>query len=130
MHTLKIPEGFTYDGSQLRSLFAYEKYGLLGDSMVAWRGPCAVDFDHMVDGEDRRAGATIAGSEMVHFIVEKFDCPLVGAVALQRLLSAMAIEVLRELSPAAQGLCREGDDIYLDDVSYRSVSPRYLPSRP
>ncbi|HMN69679.1 MAG TPA: DUF366 family protein, partial [Bdellovibrionales bacterium] len=41
-----------YDGSQLVSLRSYLKHGLLGDSIVAWVGPCKVSLDHMVDGED------------------------------------------------------------------------------
>jgi len=111
-----IETGFAYDGSQLHSLFAYLGYGILGDSIVAWRGPCKVSFETMVDGEDLLAQSAIEGSDMVHFIVEKFDCDLYAGVGFQRLLSAMAIDVLKVLSPQrdlVQKLERRGDDIFL-----------------
>ena len=70
MKSLFIKENFKYDGSQLRSLFAYLNYGLLGDSIVSWIGPCNVDFDHMVDGEDLLQKSEIRSDNMVHFIIE------------------------------------------------------------
>src|SRR5690242_14456001 len=98
MKTLWIDNSLNYDGSQLRSLFAYLEFGVLGDSMIAWRGPCDVALEHMVDGEDKRVDAAIAGSDMVHFIIEKFDCQLLGAVALQRLLATVVRDVLQSMS--------------------------------
>lgn len=119
-----------YDGTQLRSLFAYMKLGVQGDSAVAWRGPCEVAWDHMVDGEDLRARSPIAGADMVHFIVEIFDCRLVTAVALQRLLASLTLELLREKAgnqELAQKLTRSGDDLFADSrklsISIATVSP-------
>lgn len=104
-----------YDGSQLVSLRNYLKHGILGDSIVAWIGACDVSLEHMVDGEDVLAKASIAGSRMLHFIVEKFDCTLLAAVALQRLLATIVKDELQSASPnkeIAQNLRRDGDDIY------------------
>lgn len=130
MQTKWIETGFVYDGSQLRSLFAYLGYGILGDSIVSWRGPCSVSFETMVDGEDLLAKSKIEGSDMVHFIVEKFDCDLYAAVGFQRLLTAMAIDVLKNLSPdtaKVQKLERQGDDIFLSNkklsISVATRSP-------
>jgi hypothetical protein len=122
MKTLFTKTNEIYDGSQLRSLFAYMTHGLLGDSVVAWIGPCSVSFDHMVDGEDLRAQAKIEGERMVHFIVEMFDCSLLAAVAAQRLLASIIMESLKNPE-----LHRDGDDIYLKDkkfsISIATVSP-------
>jgi hypothetical protein len=122
MKSLFIKSNELYDGTQLRSLFAYMGHGLMGDSIVAWIGPCSVTFDHMVDGEDLRAQAKIEGERMVHFIVEMFDCSLFAAVCAQRLLAAIVIGHLH--NPA---LRRDGDDIYLGEkklsISIATVSP-------
>ena len=109
-----IENSFKYDGHQLQSLFAYLNYGLLGDSIVSWRGPCEVSFATMVDGEDLLAKSAIAGSDMVHFIVEKFDCDLYAGVGFQRLLSSLAIDVLKtQTGQQAAALERKGDDIFM-----------------
>lgn len=129
MKTLYVERNFGYDGTQLRSLFGYLEHGVLGDSAVAWIGPCSIPFAHMVDGEDVLAKATIAGDRMVHFIIEKFHAPLVAGVALQRLFAAIVLDLLREsVAPELKGLLRrEGDDLYLDDgklsISIATVSP-------
>ena len=39
MMTLWVNEKIAYDGSQLEPLKNYLKYRVLGDSVVAWRGP-------------------------------------------------------------------------------------------
>jgi hypothetical protein len=129
MKSLFIEKELPYDGTQLRSLFGYLDHQIMGDSVVSWIGPCSVSFEHMVDGEDFLAGATIAGARMVHFIIEKFHLPLIAGVALQRLFSSICLEILREkISPQAAALLRrEGDDIYFNDgklsISIATLSP-------
>lgn len=105
----------TYDGQQLRSLWNYMEHGLLGDSIVAWVGPCKVHIDHMVDGEDLLAKQKIEGDMMVHFLVEKFDTSLFAAVALQRLMASIIMQWLGSWATkkdVASVLRRSGDDIY------------------
>lgn len=113
-----------YDGSQLVSLRNYLKFGMLGDSVLAWIGACNISVEHMVDGEDLLANAEIRGSEMLHFIIEKFDCDLLSAVSLQRLFASV---VKDEIAAAGTVLRREGDDLYLEDrklsISIATVSP-------
>ncbi len=130
VQTRFLEQQFKYDGTQLRSLFAYMNYGVLGDSIVSWVGPCDISFDHMIDGEDIRAQSAIRGGQMVHFITEMFGLNLSNGVAVQRLTTAIAIEVLRKLSPLhelAQSLRRDGDDIFAGDrklsISIATVSP-------
>lgn len=120
----------TYDGSQLRSLFAYRNYNILGDSIVGWVGPCQVNPEFMVDGEDLNAGEKICGEEMLHFIFENFDMNLLAGVAVQRLMTSIALDVIREMSPntsTAQALQRRGDDIFFENqklsISIATVSP-------
>ncbi len=130
MQTYFIEKSLTYDGSQLRSLFAYLDYGVLGPSIVSWVGPCSIPFEHMVDGEDLLAKALIQGDEMLHFIVEIFDRDLFSGVALQRMFAAIAKDYLEVKAANTLGslrLIREGDDIYLGEkklsISISTKSP-------
>src|SRR5204862_171027 len=63
----------------------------------------------------------------VHFILEKFDCSLLAAVALQRLFASVVRDVLGAMAPAAAGIRRDGDDLFLGDkklsISIATVSP-------
>lgn len=112
-----------YDGSQLRSLFAYLEFGVLGDSILAWRSGCDVSFAHMVDGEDLRSQSKIFSTDMIHFVVEIFDRDLAFGVCVQRLMSAIVAEILQETVT----LNRRGDDLYSFDkklnISIATKSP-------
>lgn len=139
MKSLLLDKCFGYDGTQLRSLYAYLEHGVQGDSIIAWQGPCEISFEHMVDGEDLVAQSPIRGGHMLHFIVEKFTTPLFAAVALQRILASLAFDVVQEQlrrshtagvgsSTLAGGHWRrDGDDIYCDErkmsISIATVSP-------
>lgn len=125
-----INQEFTYDGSQLRSLFGYLSHGVQGDSVISWVGPCDISNDHMVDGEDLLAGETIAGARMVHFVIERFGHSLAAAVGLQRLFASIVTDLFREHvdDPETAGMFRrEGDDIYFGpgkmSISIATVSP-------
>jgi len=111
-----LDQKIKYTGEQLRPLFAYIEHDLLGDSVVAWIGACDVDLKHMKDGEDLKANQQIRGDQMVHFILEVFDTELFGAVALQRLLTATAKDILAQMgNESSRKLVREGDDLFLND---------------
>lgn len=130
MKSFWIEKGFHYDGSQLKSLFAYLEHGIQGDSVVSWQGPCEVSLEHMVDGEDKVAEAEIRGSEMLHFVFEIFSRDLHFAVGFQRLFAAIVKDSLGQLSKnkeLANQLYREGDDLYVEksklSISIATVSP-------
>lgn len=110
-----LDEPLVYTGAELSPLWIYLQHGLLGDAMVAWVGPCRVAPEHMVDGEDLRAGAAIGGDQMVHLLVELFDFDLSGMVGLQRLAASLLLEVLETLKPERpwKKAERRGDDLYL-----------------
>jgi len=110
-----------YDGSQIRSHWAYRAFGIQGDSLVAFRGACTVPPANMVDLEDYRAGARIAGPDMLHFIAEHFDADLEKAVLRQRLLASLAREELGDR------VRRRGDDLFIGErklsISIATVTP-------
>ncbi|MCA8975231.1 MAG: DUF366 family protein [Planctomycetes bacterium] len=121
-----IEEPIDYDGSQLRAHWILQRFDLVGDAMVAFRGGCRVTREEIADLADLD-GPGIAADDMLHFLWETFSTPdLLLAATRQRLLSAQAAEVLRELRPGAE-LRRTGDDLYIGDgklsISIATVSP-------
>lgn len=110
----------TYNGSQLRSHFAYDSFGILGDSIVAFVGGCDVKTSSLVDLEDARRGLFIRSESMLHFIVEHFERGLSESICLQRLLVANAIQEIQD-GVGELRLIRRGNDIY-DDACKLSVS--------
>ena len=123
-----IKKSFAYTGQQLRPHFAYEGFGLLGNSIVAWVGACEIPFEHMVDLEDVLAKSPIRGDKMLHFIAEVFNQNLFSAVALQRLLASIVKDEIENRlgTKSTIQLKREGDDIYWDEkklsISIASIS--------
>ncbi|HLG42833.1 MAG TPA: DUF366 family protein [Planctomycetota bacterium] len=110
MHTHFHSKRILYDGSQMVAQWAYRKFGLAGDSIVAFEGPCRVRPARMLDLEDLAKRSRIAGPHMLHWIVEHFDRDLERAVLRQRLLASIvggALEARLE-----RPLRRDGDDLY------------------
>ena len=97
---------------------------ILGDSAVAFVGPCRVEVADMVDLEDVRRRAGIYSPRMVHVIVEHFGLTLREAVLRQRLLGRLAGDLLLDagVSPRTRG-----DDLFVEDrkasVSIATCSP-------
>jgi hypothetical protein len=123
-HWLETRE--TYDGSALRAHWILHATGIAGDAMVGFRGPCAVSREEMADLADLD-GPGIAADDMVHFVWECFSAPdLLLAVHRQRLLAAIARDVILEMAPAAR-LRRLGDDLFAGDgklsISIATVTP-------
>lgn len=112
MQTKFIENKINYDGSQLRPLYAYVNHKLAGNSIVAFEGACNVSLEHMVDMEDLVVKAEIKSDHMLHFIVEFFPSNLMTAVSLQRLLVAIAQNILLR---SGHQLQRSGDDLYWNE---------------
>lgn len=123
------PEQIPYTGAELRSHWILRTFGVPGDAIVAFLGPCEVDPAAMVDLEDVLVGAAIRARLMLHFVVESFDSGLESAVLVQRLLVALAAEALarRGAQAGPGGLRRAGDDLFIGErklsVSIATVSP-------
>jgi uncharacterized protein len=114
MKTLFLKNKIKYTGEQLKPLTNYLEHGLLGNSIVAWIGPCDVKIEHMIDGEDLRAKELIAADEMVHFVLELYDVNLKAGVILQRLIAEITRSYISQKSQnaKAQQLDRRGDDLF------------------
>ena len=114
-----------YDGSQLSGHFALKHFGLLGDSCVAFLGPCEVKLDAMVDLEDVRREDPIFSRHMLHYLWESFAFDLRAAASFQRLMVAVVAEELRR--EKAVEVRRKGDDLYVGakklSVSIATASP-------
>ncbi|MGC9318661.1 MAG: DUF366 family protein [Armatimonadota bacterium] len=126
MQTHLCPGTIRYTGHQLRSHWIFDEFGLQGDAIVAFVGPCRVELSEMVDRADVAAGEPIEAAQMLHFIAEHFDRDLSRAVLRQRLFICLIAERLsaREAVPKLQ---REGDDLYAGErklsVSIATASP-------
>ncbi len=126
MQTRLLENELAYDGSQLRSGWIAAQTGLTGDAGVAFSGPCDVSFEHMVDTVDLEARARICSPRMLHLLLEHPGADLTLITTRQRLLMALALELLH----AQMGeplLRRDGDDLYLRErklsISVATVSP-------
>ncbi len=126
MQTLYYPEPLAYTGAELRSHWIRERFGLCGDAVVAFCGPCAVPTAQLVDLEDRAAGANIRAAQMLHFLAEHFDTDLERMVLRQRLFICLVREAL-SVRPGVPQLQRRGDDLYAGErklsVSIATTSP-------
>lgn len=100
-----------YDGAQLSSLYTYLNHGILGDSVLAWVGPCDISVDKIVDAEDLLTGHQIYSEKMLHFIVELFDISLFSMACLQRLMGDLTRDMIYQKT--GHYLVRKGDDLYL-----------------
>lgn len=120
-----VNERIDYDGTQLHSHFAFHTTRVMGNSIVAFLGACHVPREHLVDMIDAQANDIIIAKEMLHFIVELFGANLFLAIAMQRLLAALALETLNH--HCELDIERRGDDLYIGDrklsISIATVSP-------
>ncbi len=112
--------------TELYGHYAFKNFGISGDAIVAFTGPCEVRDEDLVDLADRQEGAEIVAARMLHFIVEHFGLALSEAIWRQRVLAAIVFEEVFKRAPDA-ALRREGDDVYVGDgkltVSVATVSP-------
>ncbi len=106
-----IEKEIPYTGRELTSHWAYRRFGLLGDSIVAFCGSCELPVERMADLEDIRADAPIRSARMLHFIVEHFGTALETAVLRQRLLICLIAELLNRPGEVVR-IVRKGDDLY------------------
>lgn len=110
MKHLKLKEEFLYDGSQIEPMWAFRKFRIKDSNIVSWIGPMEIESDNLIDYEDR--GLEIKGDELLHFIIEHFDCQPADirlCYHRQRLLVMIIKDLLNEMGIKT---LREGDDLY------------------
>ncbi len=125
MKYIVLEDEVSYDGHQISSLWAYENTRSLDDTIIAFRGPCDVSIEHMIDLEDRVLDESIQSPDMIHFICEHFDSiDLKLVYARQRLFVLIVSEILSKYGLVTE---RNGDDLFFNgrklSVSIASVSP-------
>lgn len=116
-----IPNEIPYTGKELRNHWIYRNFGILGDAVVAFSGPCEVDRDNMVDLEDILNDDYIYSKKMLNFIVEIFGITLQEGVLLQRLFSSIIQDRIKGFNPDA-AIKRRGDDLFFQETAKLSVS--------
>jgi len=125
MKEMFVPDIITYDGTQLSSHWAYRNYGVLGDSILLFQGPCRVALSEMVDLKDVLEDAPIYSEQMLHFIVEHFNLELETTILRQRLLIASLKDIISERTDTK--IRRRGDDLFVGErkltVSIATLTP-------
>ncbi len=115
-----------YTGEQLHSSFAYTTFGILGDSIVAFCGPCDVKTERIVDIEDLRGQNRIYSESMLHFIIEHYDTDLEKAVLRQMTFASIVKESIDHRLKESR-IRRMHTDLYDGDaklsVSVATVTP-------
>ena len=111
VRTRLIKDELTYTGEQLRSLFALDRFGIAGDSIMAFVGPSDIPIREIVDIDDLKAGRRIQAPKMLHFIAEHFEADLEKTILRQYLL----VDILKDqLNEKLNRLVirRQGNDLY------------------
>jgi len=103
-------EECVYDGSQLSSHFCLKRFGIVGDSIVVFKGPMNIHEKHVADMEDLLDEQKIRSGMMLHLIAELFGTDLEGTVLKQRLLIRLAKDILEEKTGKA--IEARGDDLF------------------
>lgn len=126
MRSRFLKEEIGYTGEQLHSLFAYDNFGIAGDSVIAFTGPCDISLKEIVDLEDAKAGKRIYVPMMLHFIAEHFDTDLEKAILRQYLLVDVVKDILNE-KMGKLAIKRLEGDIMINDaklgMSFATASP-------
>jgi len=120
---VEVDDEIIYDGTQIDSKWALRKFGILGNSVVYWRGP--MNVKKVIDIEDKLLKRDIRGKDVLHFKIELFDAPDIRmAYMRQRILVVVAKEFLEDIT--GKKIKRVGDDLYYNDgklsVSIATVS--------
>lgn len=121
MHIHFAQDEIPYTGSELSNHWIYRNFGILGDAVVAFAGPCQVNLADMVDLEDVLNDDYIYSKRMLHFIIEVFGMSLNTGVVLQRLFSSILQDRINQYLGGLV-IRRRGDDLFYQDTRKLSVS--------
>jgi len=107
------PAPLAYDGRQLSPHFLFREFGLIGDAVVAFAGPCRVPLSRMVDLIDVRERSPIRAKRMLHVLAEHFDDDLERAILRQHLLAAILLEETARAARGRGAARRRGNDVFV-----------------
>jgi hypothetical protein len=105
-----------YTGVELRPHFLLSELNIRGSAVAAFMGACHVKTEHLVDWEDRLVEDRIEARSMIHLIGEFFGATLREGVWAQRLIMAIARDLIDARLQAQESkfrIRREGDDLFL-----------------
>ncbi|MEO0096600.1 MAG: DUF366 family protein [candidate division WOR-3 bacterium] len=111
MKTRFIKEELTFTGEQLRSLFAYDTYNILGDSLIAFIGACDISLKEAVDLESQKVRRYSYVPKMLHFLAEHFEMDVEKAILRSYLLLDIVKDILNEKLGTLQ-IKRVGNELY------------------
>lgn len=122
-----ITQPIKYTGEQLRSLWIYQNFGLVGDAIVAFIGSCEILPQRMVDLEDVREKKHIFSTSMLHFIIEHFEQDLEKAILRQYLGVTIIKDLLVGKIKDKTQIQRKGNNLYEGErkitISVATLSP-------
>lgn len=113
-----------YDGSQIKSLWAYREAGVKEDSIISFIGSCNIQGDSQVDLEGVILQEKIHSPKMLHFIVEHFDEVSLRLISTrQRLITCLVQELIEKDCKVS----RKRDDLFWNGkkltISSATISP-------
>ncbi|MFP4458917.1 MAG: DUF366 family protein [Candidatus Zixiibacteriota bacterium] len=95
--------------------WALDKFDIIGDSIVAFKGPFDMTEEEFYNLSEKRPGELkLSGKEMLHFIIEHFNNKISLSVYRQYLLVSIVEEKLVRRKTKV-GIIRWGEDIYDED---------------
>lgn len=119
-----VEENTCYDGSQIRPLWALDQMGIKGSSIVSWMGSMEIEPSKIIDVED--VGLEIKSKEMIHFIVEHFDCQPTNIKLAYHRQRILVMILKDELAQWGVQCTRIGDDLFVGNgkltVSIATIS--------
>ena len=110
MKYLKLKEKMLYDGSQIEPQWAFRKFKIKDSNIVSWIGPMDIHPDNIIDYEDH--DKEIKGDELLHFIIEHFDCQPANIRLCYHRQRLFIMIVKNNLEKMGLKTLREGDDLY------------------
>ncbi len=114
MKSLYIKDKIKFTGEQLEPHWAFNNFDLLGDSILAFVGPCEVEERYLIGVDHFKKKTQVKSEMMLHFLVEHFDQDLEKAILRQKLLMSILKDKLNHRL-GQDVFQRWGNDIFEQD---------------
>jgi hypothetical protein len=114
MKSLYVKEKMKFTGEQLEPHWTYKNLDILGDSILAFVGPCDLKEEYLVGVDHFKKKTQIKSEMMLHFLVEHFDQDLEKAILRQKLLMSILKDKLNHRL-GGDVFQRWGNDIFDQD---------------